>query len=101
MHGAGHVRLSFLDRPLPAAFELLVIVLGPGRERPYDPVEWRGAIIVVEGGAVELEGMRGGRTRFEGGDVLCLSGIPLRALRNRGTQPTILSVVRRRAGVSA
>jgi hypothetical protein len=101
MRGAGPDRLSFLGRPLPAAFELLVVTLAAGRERPYEPVEWRDAIVVVERGAVELEGARGGRVRFEGGDVLSVSGIPLRALRNPGTEPTVLSVVRRRGGVSA
>jgi len=101
MRGAGPDRLSFLGRPLPLAFELLVVTLAPGRERPYEPLEWRDAVVVVECGTVELEGARGGRARFERGDVICVSGIPLRALRNRGSEPAVLSVVRRRAAVSA
>jgi hypothetical protein len=98
MTGAGADRLSLLGRALPPAFELLIVTLAPGHERAYEPVEWRDAIVVVERGAVELAGSRGDRARFERGDVLCLSGIPLRALRNGGPGPTVLSVVRRRAG---
>jgi hypothetical protein len=93
---AGPDRLSFLGRPLPPAFELLVVVLAPGRERAFEPVEWRDAIVVVERGEVELAGMSGGRARFAGGDVMCLSGISLRALRNRSQELAVLSVVRRR-----
>ena len=101
MRGAGHDRLSFLGTALPPAFELLVVTLAPGRERAYEPLEWRDAIVVVERGTVELEGARGGRERFDRGEMLCVSGIRLRALRNRGPEPAVLSVVRRRVGVSA
>ena len=101
MPGAGPDRLSLLGRPLPPAFELRVITLAPGRERPHEPVEWRDAIVVVERGSVELEGERGRRALFGGGDVMCLSGISLRALRNPGPGTAVLSVVRRRRGVSA
>jgi hypothetical protein len=101
MTGAGENRLSFLGRPLPPAFDLLVVTVAPGRERSYEPVEWRGAVVVVERGAVELQGALGGRARFERGDVLCLSGIGVEALRNPGTELAVLSVMRRREGVSA
>jgi len=95
MEGAGLDRLSFLGRPLPPAFELLVITLAPGRERPFRAAEWRDAIVVVERGEIELESVRGSRARFERGDVMCLTGFSLRALRNRGPGTAVLTVVRR------
>jgi len=48
-------RLSFLGRRLPSAFEVKVIALAPGRERTYDEADWRDALVVVEGGEIELE----------------------------------------------
>jgi hypothetical protein len=101
MDGAGPDRLSFLGRPLPSAFELLAITLGPGRERAFEAIEWRDAIVVVERGEIELESLRGSRERFDRGAVTCLSGVPLRALRNSGRELAVLSVVRRRGGSRA
>jgi hypothetical protein len=97
MDAAGPDRLSFLGRPLPLAFELLVITLAPGRERPFEAAEWRDAIVVVERGEIELESHEGGRVRFERGAVMCLTGVPMRALHNRGSGTAVLSVVRRGA----
>jgi hypothetical protein len=96
MDGAGPDRLSFLGRPLPAAFQLLVITLAPGAERSFAAAEWQGAVVVVERGEVELEGRRGARARFERGAVLSLTGLPLRGLRNHGSDLAVLSVVRLR-----
>jgi hypothetical protein len=91
-------RLSFLGRPLPDAFELLVITLAPGRVRAFEPAEWRDGIVVVERGAVELQGRDGDRARFERGAVMALTGLPLFALRNHGRDMAVLAVVRRRSG---
>lgn len=96
MHAEG--RLSLLGRPLPRAFELLVVTLPPGRDRRFTAVEWRDAIVVVERGAVELVGPRGERLRFRRGAVMSLAGLPLRALRSGGPETAVLAVVRRRGG---
>jgi hypothetical protein len=90
--------LSFLGRPLPQAFELLVITLAPGRERAFEPAEWRDGIVVVERGAVELEGSDGDRARFVRGAVVSLAGLPFRALRNDGRDTAVIAIVRRRSG---
>jgi hypothetical protein len=90
--------LSFLGRPLPEAFELLVITLAPGRERAFEPAEWRDAIVVVERGEVELEAIDGDRARFAGGAVVSLAGLPFRTLRNDGDDTAVIAVVRRRSG---
>jgi hypothetical protein len=88
--------LSFLGRPLPPAFELRTIVVPAGGERPYDGTEWRGALVVVERGEIELQARSGGCRRFARGEVLWMTGLPLRALRNRGREPAVLVAITRR-----
>lgn len=98
---SGRGRRTFLGRRLAPAFALRIVVVAPGRSRAYDATEWRGAIVVVERGAIELEGLGGSRRRFGRGAVVWLAGLPLRALRNRGREPLVLvAVSRRRRGPS-
>jgi hypothetical protein len=92
-------RLSFLDRPLPPAFERRRIAVAPGRERAYDEADWRGALVVVERGEIEVEDLDGRCESFRRGDVLWLVGLPLRALHNRGLETTLLVAVSRRRPV--
>jgi hypothetical protein len=89
--------LSFLGRPLPEAFELLVITLAPGRVRAFEPAEWRDGLVVIERGTVELENSDGDRARFARGAVVSLAGLPLRTLRNDGRDTAVIAVVRRRS----
>jgi quercetin dioxygenase-like cupin family protein len=72
------------------------IAIEPGCERAYDEAEWRDALVSVTRGEIELECLGGSRHRFRTGDVLWLAGLPLRALRNRGTEPVLLVTVSRR-----
>jgi hypothetical protein len=88
-------RLSFLERPLPPAFRMRAVVVAPGGARAYDEAEWRGALVVVERGEIDLEFVAGGRRRLACGDVLHLDGLSLRALRNRGCEPALLVAVSR------
>ena len=53
--------LSFLGRRLPPRFARRVVVLAPEHTCIYDDAEWRGAIVVVEHGQVELECLDGSR----------------------------------------
>src|SRR3954469_16152693 len=94
--GIGAGRLTFLDRALPATFELRLVALDPGGDRPYDPAEWRGALVVVERGEVELEATSGRCWTFKAGSVLWPVALPRRALHNRGPEQTVLSAVTRR-----
>ena len=89
-------RVSFVDRPLPPSFELRLFALAPGHERAYDEAEWRGALVVVERGEVELEWLAGGRLQCGAGAVLWLVGLPLRALHTRGLETALLAAVSRR-----
>ena len=87
---------SFLRRDLPTAFERRLVVVDPGRMREYDTREWIDALVIVEGGEIELETALGSRWRFARGDILWLMGLPVRALHNRGREPVILVAVRRK-----
>jgi len=92
-------RLGFLDGRLPRWCERRVVTVAPGQSRPYDEVEWRDAIVVVERGEIELEGSSGERHGFRGGDVLWLTGLPLRALHNPSRrEPAVLVAVSKQAG---
>jgi hypothetical protein len=88
-------RLSFLEGPLPLRFRRQVITVAPDQSRRYDEAEWRDSIVVIERGEIELEGLSGRRCRFAGGDILCLVGVPLRALHNVGAEPAVLVAVSR------
>ena len=72
-----------------------VVELPPGGERPYDASEWAGALVIVDRGEVELECVDGDRPRFAGGAVLWLAGLPVRELRNPGSEPAVLIAVSR------
>jgi hypothetical protein len=91
-------RLSFLGRRLPSWVELRVVIVAPGHILAFDPADWRDAIVVIEGGALDLECPGGNRQRFVRGDLLCLRGLSLRALHNPGLEPAVLAVVSRGTG---
>jgi hypothetical protein len=83
------------DRPLPAAFARREVVLSPGARRAYDAAEWDDALVVVKRGELDIECRAGGRMRFVAGDMLWLTGLPLRALENLGAEPVVLVSVSR------
>lgn len=91
-----HNRLTFLERQLDPAFEKRTVGVAPADQRVYDEAEWQDALVVIERGEIELESTAGGRQCFARGDVICLAGLPLRAVRNRGEEPAVLVVVSRR-----
>lgn len=65
------------------------------RPRRFDADEWRGALVVIERGGLELEWRDGTRLAFAAGDLLCLQNLALVTLRATTTTPTVLLVVRR------
>jgi hypothetical protein len=91
----GHDQVAFLGRRLPPGFEVRVVTVPAGARRAYDDVEWRDALVVVDGGRIELE-CHGGRRCFGPGDLLCLEGLGLRALHSLGPEPAVLVAVSRR-----
>jgi hypothetical protein len=80
----------------PHRFARRVVVLAPGEARPYVAAEWDDALVVVQHGAVEVEGLEGERRRLARGAVLWLVGLPLRALHNVGRHPAVIVAVSRR-----
>jgi hypothetical protein len=78
------------------AFDVRVVEVAPGGERASHESEWRGALVLVDRGEIELDCVGGSRRRFSRGALLALGGLPLRALRNPGVEPAVLVAVRRR-----
>lgn len=81
---------------LPEAFVRRVTELPPGGTRCYDPDEWRGAIVVVREGVVELRLASGVRRTFVPRDLLWLTGLDVTELHNPGLEGMALVSVRRR-----
>ena len=77
-------------------FDVRRVAVAPGCALAYDEADWRGALVVVEQGRIEVEGIGGGRRTFERGSVLWLASLPLRALRNHGPERVVMVTFRRR-----
>lgn len=88
-------RFSLLGRRLPAGVRLRLVRIAASGEHPYRSGEWRGALVVVEQGAIVLVTVRGERLPLAGGAVLWLAGLPLRALVNPHPETALLSVLSR------
>ena len=83
------------------SFVAQTVVIAQGCEVPYDESQWRDALVVVESGEVELETTTAQRRRFRAGEMLWLTGLSLRCLRNPCAEPVVLKAVSRRHGSSA
>ena len=79
----------------PPGFELRAVWVEAAGGRIYHEAEWRDALVVIARGAIELECRGGTRHRLESGDVVWLSGLPLRAIRNRDTEAALLVAITR------
>jgi hypothetical protein len=88
--------LPFVGRPPLPPFERRVVTIAPGSSRPFDEAEWKGALVVVDRGEIEVEGRCGTCRSFRRGDILWFEGLPLRALHNHGDAPAVLIAVCRR-----
>ena len=77
-------------------FRRRVVDVAPGEELDLAADRWRGALVVLESGEVELECVAGKRSRFAAGAVLCLLP-PVRFLRNTHSEPARLIAISRRA----
>jgi len=76
-------------------FDMRVVSVPPGGERPYDPAEWQDALVLVRSGEIELRGVSGATRSFGCGDLIWLDGVPLRLLRNPGSEPAVLVAITR------
>lgn len=93
----GGVARAMTRVPLPPAFDRLRISLAPGVTRLTDAGDWSDCLVLVERGTIEVECEGGSRHSFAAGDLLALECLPLRALRNRGSDEAGLVAVRRQA----
>lgn len=83
--------------PPPDGFVRRVVVVAPHTSRPYRAAEWDDALVVVQRGALTVEGLDGSGHELACGDVLWLADVPARALRNDGDEPAVLVAVARAA----
>ena len=93
--------VSFLGRPTPPGMDMRLVSIPRQSELAYEPSEWAGALVVVEAGEVELECRGGASACFATGSVLFFEGLGLRAVRNAGDEPALLSAVTRRCQQSS
>jgi len=73
-------------------FQVRLIMIPPGSERPYRAAEWHDALIRVERGSIELQSTSGRRLRLSKGAILPLDRIALRTIRNHRPTAAVLSV---------
>jgi hypothetical protein len=86
--------LPFLTGRGAGRFVVRRLDVAPGVEIEYLVAEWRGALVVVAGGEIEVETRAGTRCRFVDGDVLWFDGLGVGCLRNPSDQPAVLVAVR-------
>jgi hypothetical protein len=89
MTGDGE-RLDLLGTLTATAFEVRVSALSPGCGGAFDETQWRDALVEIESGVLELELTSGQRWSFGTGEILWLTGLPIRALHNPGAEPCIV-----------
>ena len=81
----------------PRRFAWRRIEIGAGESRPHVEEEWRGVLVLVEVGEIELRCVLGGRQRFGAGSVLWFTGLDLREVHNPGIAPAVIIGVTRGA----
>ncbi|BBG04700.1 MULTISPECIES: hypothetical protein [Pseudonocardia] len=79
-------------------FRTRTVTLPPGASRPHHEDEWRGALVVVDVGMIELLCAAGGRRRFGTGSVLWFTGLDLVLVRNPGEHDAVFRGISRAAG---
>ena len=88
------------DAPVPTrpgpAFRRRTVTIPAQETVPYVAEQWRGAIVTIQRGSVDLCCVRGGRRRFGEGAILFMDGLALESLRNPGVDDVVLVAVSRR-----
>jgi hypothetical protein len=79
-----------------ARFHRREVTVPAGARLEFVDADWRGAMVLVERGEIDLCCSRGGSRRFEAGAVLFFDGLGLVALRNPGVVDTLLVALSRR-----
>jgi hypothetical protein len=71
------------------------VTIAADTEVAVEAADWRDAIVVVERGPLEVECVDGIRSTFTTGAMLCLDGLRMRTLSNRGPVPVQLFALSR------
>ena len=90
-------RLDLLSMSMTSKFEVRVVILEPGCDMILEPAEWRGALVEVNQGLVELELPSGATARFSAGDLVWLNEGRMRALPSDGQVSAVLVAVSRQS----
>ena len=93
-------RPRFLGRRVPDEFEVRRISIAPGAERRSTGTEWRGTIVVLERGAVELVSAAGARRAFGAGDMVCPDWVDCERIVNIGAEEARLVTIDRPSRLS-
>ena len=80
------------------SFRTRTVRLPPGGSRPNHEDEWRGALVVVDAGVIELRCAAGGSRRFGAGSVLWFTGLDLVLVCNPGEQDAVFRGITRATG---
>lgn len=91
----GADRPSFLGRRVPDEFGVRRILIAPGAGRRATAREWRGSIVLLERGAVELVSAAGARRVFGPGDLLCPEWVACERIVNIGAEEAWLVAIDR------
>jgi hypothetical protein len=83
-------------RQVTDAFVQRLLTIPAGACCPVTEADWIDTVVLVAHGGVEVEGLSGSRQQFTRGDLLWLTGLPVRALHNTGTVRAVLVAVSRR-----
>lgn len=77
------------------SFGTRTITLAPGESRLHDEDEWRGALVVVDRGEIELCCSAGGSRIFGTGSVLWFTGLDLVSVRNPASTDAVFRGITR------
>jgi hypothetical protein len=89
----GGERLDLHGWPLPPGLEVRVVVLPPGDRLSYEPAVWRGVLLEVDCGEIDIVFRSGVCGRLIAGTLFRLDGLAPQALHNPGHQPAVLLAV--------
>ena len=77
-----------------------VVVLPAGELTPFRADDWRGALVIVQRGSLQVRCSSGRTAAFERGNVVYLQDVPLSAM-GAADEDVVLLVVRRRPSEAA
>ena len=76
--------------------ERKTVTIAPGEVLPEHITCWKGAIVSVEAGVIEMATPNGELLRLGEGALLLLDGVEEVAVQNVGDVPVVLAAIRRR-----